>query len=256
MAKTIKTSPDMSIGGIKLSDWSKQVGLSGQSNIQEKESSVGSPMPSNNLLERYYHIYRDTLPVKTVSVNIKTLHHSDSNTTTPSQPHHHITTTPPPSHHHQPTITSPPAPENLGDDVEENPDHQIDNAEDYQPSASPATNEEPADNAQQNVEGNAEHPGQNIFKVGTYFQAKCVCNFQAKVCQSVMTHLMRKHNLQAILPNEECLNCGKMSKRVFKGVHECTHPTKTRQGNPAKNYRCSVCTVVYKNLAGLNWGQP
>eukprot|EP00090_Calanus_glacialis_P009011 TRINITY_DN17343_c0_g1_i1.p1 TRINITY_DN17343_c0_g1~~TRINITY_DN17343_c0_g1_i1.p1 ORF type:complete len:249 (-),score=93.69 TRINITY_DN17343_c0_g1_i1:41-724(-) len=80
MAKNIKTSPDMSSGGIKLSDWSKQVGLSGQSNIQEKEPCVKSTMHSDNLLERYYHIYRDKLPVKTVSVNIKNLHHSDSST--------------------------------------------------------------------------------------------------------------------------------------------------------------------------------
>jgi len=78
-------------------------------------------------------------------------------------------------------------------------------------------------------------PGQNIFKVGTYFQANCVCNFQGKVIESVRSHLLRKHNLKAILPDEECQYCGKKSQRVFNGRHLCT---KTPQGNPAKNYRC------------------
>jgi len=96
-----------------------------------------------------------------------------------------------------------------------------------------------------------EISGQNIFKIGTYFQANCECNFQAKVCQTAVKHLMSKHNLKAILPDEECQNCGKTCQRVFINKHVCTDPTKTRQGNPAKYYTCSICTVVYTNYRGL-----
>ena len=98
-AKTIKTSADMSSGGISLSDWCKQVGSVKQKNIQESDPSTITQCPDNiglnddddevvidceeeladnsSMTERSYNIYYDKLPIKAIHVDIKNLHYRD-----------------------------------------------------------------------------------------------------------------------------------------------------------------------------------